>query len=245
MTFLEDIRGVTRLKKIYNSLNPFYEKELGLKKCSSQVVQEEDKFTVIGGGQGHSSNRLVEENKLDQITVYEPSQDNCKAIVKRLESHNVKFRVNNKAVGKVYKSKADRIEEVVPVEELEECDVLELDCEGSEYEIIKNINFKPRALIVEVHPWLFEKSIEDFFDLLDKKGFKIVDRFGHDGVRVDQRNLGKLLRLSENKGERYLDNGARWPVVILAVQKTSDIRDEYFDREGSQVVEQNGGSYFR
>jgi len=43
-------------------------------------------------------------------------------------------------------------EKVVSAKELKKCNVLEIDCEGAEVDILKELDIKPRVIIVETHP---------------------------------------------------------------------------------------------
>jgi hypothetical protein len=40
---------------------------------------------------------------------------------------------------------------VLPPSELPPCNVLELDCEGAEVEILREMNIQPRVILVETH----------------------------------------------------------------------------------------------
>lgn len=62
--------------------------------------------------------------------------------------------------------------------------VLELDCEGAEFEILKNLTKKPKYIIVELHPWeptnLF-LTFESFNKFMNKKKYEFIFAYGHDG----------------------------------------------------------------
>lgn len=118
--------------------------------------------------------------------------------------------------------------DVVHPSELQECDVLELDCEGSEIDILKQLEIQPRAIILELHPWEYSESIREPIKILQEEGYEILYRYGHDGIELNDDDFETLLyRSSDKKGEknpdkkgpRYVDSGARWPVVIAAVDK--------------------------
>lgn len=49
----------------------------------------------------------------------------------------------------VYKSKTEA--QVMPASDLQECDVLELDCEGAELKILSEMTLRPKTILVETH----------------------------------------------------------------------------------------------
>lgn len=60
------------------------------------------------------------------------------------------------------------------VEELnEDCDVLILDCEGSETDILTSDYGNPKTIIVETHP-VFDVPTKEIRDLLERDGYKIT-----------------------------------------------------------------------
>ena len=110
-------------------------------------------------------------------------------------------------------------------EELPSCDVLELDCEGSEIDILRRMVITPRVIIVEIHPWLFKEPAEWVVENLITQGYEIVFRSGHNGIKINHEELMELLcRSKDPSQERYspkykfLNNGARYPVVIAGVK---------------------------
>jgi hypothetical protein len=62
----------------------------------------------------------------------------------------VKHAVVGEAIG-VYGAADELATLVVPPSELPECDVLELDCEGAEIMILRNMRLRPRVIAVETH----------------------------------------------------------------------------------------------
>ena len=55
----------------------------------------------------------------------------------------------------LYQGMADDAEVVHPAD-LPACDVLEMDCEGSELGILEGMQIRPRVLIVELHPTMYD-----------------------------------------------------------------------------------------
>jgi hypothetical protein len=61
----------------------------------------------------------------------------------------------------------------IDVEDLPECDVLEMDCEGAEKEILKKLQIKPRVIIVETHPD-FESPPSEIKSILISMNYKVL-----------------------------------------------------------------------
>ncbi|MFD2029627.1 hypothetical protein ACFSKM_03470 [Ancylobacter dichloromethanicus] len=53
------------------------------------------------------------------------------------------------------------------------CDVLELDCEGSEIDILQNLAFSPRIMLVETHG-MYGASSELCEQLLEARGYRVA-----------------------------------------------------------------------
>jgi hypothetical protein len=62
----------------------------------------------------------------------------------------------------------------VDLKDLPHCDLLELDCEGSEKQIIADLPFLPRHILVETHG-MYGASTEEIAALLQQKGYAVTD----------------------------------------------------------------------
>ncbi|HYE96806.1 MAG TPA: FkbM family methyltransferase [Rubricoccaceae bacterium] len=62
---------------------------------------------------------------------------------------------------------------VVPPSALPPCDVLELDCEGAEAEVLADLSFRPRAILVETHG-VFGTPTSHVRGLLHERGYVVV-----------------------------------------------------------------------
>jgi hypothetical protein len=65
--------------------------------------------------------------------------------------------------------------DVVPPSELPDCDVLEMDPEGAELQILRELEIEPRVIIVETHADL-GASEEDVREELDRLGYRVTGR---------------------------------------------------------------------
>ena len=55
-----------------------------------------------------------------------------------------------------------------------ECDVLKLDCEGAELDILRELDFRPRVVIVETHPHV-DCPAHEVEAELSRRGYEVVD----------------------------------------------------------------------
>lgn len=68
-------------------------------------------------------------------------------------------------------------------------DVLELDCEGSEIEILRNLTVHPRHIIVEMHPMFRDFNIDEFLEDMENKGYNLGRIYTVNGELVDSKNI--------------------------------------------------------
>jgi hypothetical protein len=60
-------------------------------------------------------------------------------------------------------------------------DILELDCEGSEIEILQDLTARPRHIIVEMHPMYHDIDIVDFLEMMKSKGYILANIYTVNG----------------------------------------------------------------
>ena len=85
------------------------------------------------------------------------------------------------------------------------------------------MSIRPRVILVEIHPWLYVEKSDWVTDYLEKTGYEIVFRSGHDGIELNLEDFKELLdrsslpsREARTRYSKYLENGARWPVIAVA-----------------------------
>lgn len=115
-------------------------------------VRAGDDVTVVGGGLGVSATACA--NRGADVTVYEAAAEKCDRIRDTAQLNKVDHRieVERGIVGKAVDVFGSPVERVVDPTDLEPADVLELDCEGAELDILSELPFTPRVVVVEVHP---------------------------------------------------------------------------------------------
>lgn len=171
-----------RVRKLFDSSisidedEPEYESAL-ISAIRAHVVQD-DFVGVIGGGRGISAAAAaLKSGQQGEVIVYEGSSDRIEWIANTAKLNSVDSIVDvyHAIVGPdidVYGNK-DGAERIHP-SNLPDFDVLEMDCEGAELKIIKEMSCRPRVIIVEVHPT--NSPMDEVEHNLDKMGYDIVDR---------------------------------------------------------------------
>ena len=116
-----------------------------------------DKVTIVGGGEGVTAViAAMAAGETGSVVCFEGSSWGVQKIKATAARNNVskRLRVEHAVVGEaisVYGGQDDHSKLIVSPAELPECDVLELDCEGSEIGILSDMTIRPRAIAVETH----------------------------------------------------------------------------------------------
>jgi hypothetical protein len=116
-----------------------------------------DRVTIVGGGEGVTAVVAAKAvGEKGSVVCYEGNSWNVrkiKATTARNKMSNrltVKHAVVGEAIA-VYGVPDQLSTLVVSPAELPECDILELDCEGAEILILRNMAIRPRVIAVETH----------------------------------------------------------------------------------------------
>lgn len=120
-----------------------------------QNVQEGDHVVVVGGGFGVTAVHAARHTgKHGHVTAFEASEEQYNSLEWGVETNGQDEVVTpiHALVGEevVVYGETNSAERYSP-EELPECNVLELDCEGAETEILRSMEIRPRVLLVETH----------------------------------------------------------------------------------------------
>lgn len=132
--------------------------ESGIINLYSKSLKEGGSVTIIGGGYGVSMVRAAEiVGPSGSINVYEGSKKQVQMLEDLVDRYNIKSvcNIEPSVVGediKLYGS--DIVSKKISPSQIEKCDTLELDCEGAEFSLIPALKFKPKNIIVEIHPHL-------------------------------------------------------------------------------------------
>lgn len=172
--------GVTaRGAKLFDFQDRFPEYETAIIDSLRDRVETGDDVVVVGGGFGVSSVVAARTaGSTGSVVTYEAGADQYELVQEALELNDVEDRVfvEHAIVGSavsLYTPPGDA--DVVDAGELPDCDVLEMDCEGAELEILRDLEQRPRTIIVETHA-CFGAPETDVHMELDRLGYEVVDR---------------------------------------------------------------------
>lgn len=137
-----------------------------------KYVRQGDKVTVVGGGYGITAIAAIEQGGV--VTVIEASKDRVQTISEIWKQYNLKGSIIHGYVGSPI-SLWGELDGANKIDQLPDCDILELDCEGAEREILSNLNVSPRVIIVESHGHLGSPS-KLIKDQLQNLGYNITSK---------------------------------------------------------------------
>lgn len=157
---------------------PFYEE--GEIEYIKQYIHRGDTVVDIGGGIGVSTVWCARKaGRWGKVHVFEASETRINQIKRTLELNSVDadLRISHALVGE--KAGEVRFNEgadagLVSPEELPDCDVLNMDCEGAELTILRGMEINPRVVLVETHSE-FDSPGSEVADVLRARGYEIVD----------------------------------------------------------------------
>lgn len=142
------------------------------------MTRRGDRVLVVGGGFGVTSvwaAKLVGEK--GRVVCYEGALDRiCELqMTARLNDVEHLVEVHHPIVGE-HKRLFGRSggARIAQPSELEECDVLEMDCEGAEISILANMLIEPRCIVVETHGFNGASTAKVTM-LLEKRGYHVED----------------------------------------------------------------------
>lgn len=146
------------------------------------LVEPADDVTIVGGGMGVSTVIAAQQvGNSGRITTYEgarKSVEMCR-LTTQLNGVDQNTSVHHAIVGTaVGMSNEPRGAEEIDPAELQECDVLSLDCDGAEIEILKGLEIRPRVLNVEHHSVDFagfEEQHDRVVGLIEDLGYNLVE----------------------------------------------------------------------
>jgi hypothetical protein len=158
---------------------PGYEAALvaGLK----ETVRLGDGVVIVGAGLGVTAVVAALRAGLSgNVQCFEASKQYVKLAQKtaarnRITNINIHHTVVAKLIATFDGGSASDLGIVLPPSQLPPCDVLQIDCEGAEVEILREIIIQPRVILVETHG-LFGAPTNLVTSLLEKCGYVVSDR---------------------------------------------------------------------
>ncbi len=157
------------------SSNPQYES--GLVSGIEETVCEGDTVVIVGGGMGVTATKAANKvGSSGKVLVFEGSVNEVNAVEETLRINGVTEIVDIKhsIVGEALnlRGKPGNAKRISP-SELPECDVLELDCEGSEIEILEKMEIRPRNILVECHE-LHDAPLSEVQEILEENSYLVT-----------------------------------------------------------------------
>jgi len=119
-----------------------------------QEIEGGDDVVIIGGGRGVTAVHAAWAGARS-VTVYEAAReqvDKCRDTITRNGVEDT-VSVKHALVASGIDVWGDSTEaDTVGPEDLPSCDVMEMDCEGTETEICRDLGPRPRSMVIECHP---------------------------------------------------------------------------------------------
>ena len=146
----------------------------------SRATRAGDNVIVVGGGLGVTATHAAGlVGPSGHVICYEGSPLLSESVGKTAALNGLAERVKvecaivGAAIG-VYRNRGEKLPPVLPAAELPACDVLELDCEGAEITILRDMRISPRVALVETHGMLGTPSRE-VRATLQARGYVVTD----------------------------------------------------------------------
>lgn len=184
---LASLNGIpVRYVRLFDLTDVFPDYEGPLLDCIREYLSEDAEVRVIGGGYGVSAAaaaRIVQPE--GKVTVYEASTEQVGYIEETLNINGIEdiVEIQHAVVGNPQSvwgnfESAERIEPL----DIPSCDTLILDCEGTEIQLLSNLEIRPQNIIVETHAYLDAPEV-DVREILQEMGYELIDRRPEDEDR--------------------------------------------------------------
>jgi len=165
-----------RKPKLFDINDYFPDWEEGILRGIEEATSPGAKVIIIGGGWGGSTVKAAGlVGSKGSVIVYEGGMEQARLLKYNLIINEVvgNVEVINSVVGSPVNVYGEKTGDIISPNELPQCDLLVLDCEGSELEIVSNIRNKPNDMVIEVHP-KNGVSLVDMEELLESIGYEII-----------------------------------------------------------------------
>jgi hypothetical protein len=151
-------------------------------------VERGNQVVIVGGGWGVSTVTAARSvGKEGGVVTFEGSESAVRNVEETVHLNDVSERtvIRHAIVSHAYSLRGEKGKAaIVSPEDLPECDVLVLDCEGAEKEILEEMEIRPRVLIVETHG-MYGASESEVRERIERLGYNLMDsRVAEDRSRV-------------------------------------------------------------
>lgn len=171
-----------RAAHLGDNLIPWHEMDIpgyedALVRGIRQHAKEGDSVVIVGGGWGIST--VVAANQVGEsgtVTTFEGSYEAAKKVT---ETASLNHIIDQVAIQHAIVAQALSLRgseggaKIISPEELPECEILVLDCEGAELSIIEEMSINPKTIIVETHG-MFGASEAEVKQRLDTREYNIL-----------------------------------------------------------------------
>jgi hypothetical protein len=145
----------------------------------NETIRPGDNVVVVGGGVGVTAViAALRTGSNGTVQCFEGSKQNVRWVKQTAARNKVtNLSVHHAVVAKqiaVYGPGND-VGPVLPPSQLPPCDVLELDCEGAELQILRELAVQPRVILVETHG-LYGAPTDVVALMLRKRGYAVSNR---------------------------------------------------------------------
>ena len=145
----------------------------------SETVRPGDNVVIVGAGLGVTAVvAALRTGPSGTVQCFEGS----KQYVRLAQQTAARNRVTNISIHHAVVAKSIAVSgggsdlgPVLPPSQLPPCNVLQLDCEGAEVEILRELTIQPRVILVETHG-LYGAPTDLVASLLEKRGYVVSDR---------------------------------------------------------------------
>lgn len=153
--------------------------ESGIVNSLREYVKPGQDLVIVGGGWGVTSVIAADlVGSSGTVRVFEAGSETVNNVRETLELNSVSSTVDvqHAIVGEPVAIPEDTndADRITP-RDIPECDVLELDCEGSEISILSSIDIRPEIIIVETHG-LYNSPTQEVAKLLKSKSYEVVEK---------------------------------------------------------------------
>jgi hypothetical protein len=157
-------------------------------------VQEGDDVVIVGGGWGVTAAVAGEQAGPEgTIHIYEGADEMITVIESTLEINGLydQTHVHHALVGPAISLRGHAGDaKITEPEDLPQCDILELNCEGAELEILENIEIRPSVVIVGTHGHYGSPDYK-VEEVLENHGYEIQTKYVQN-PEIDASFLGAI-----------------------------------------------------
>lgn len=196
-----------RMSTILNLINSFFlgdsiviRDELGILVSHDDVYEENDIILAVGVGSGISLiHNCSKHRKVKSFIGIDGSLKQIEIAIANAKQNGIdfsKFELIEGYVGNptnIYGGHNQQSTKIIDINYMK-FDVLELDCEGSEIEILRDLSVRPRHIIVEMHPMYRNIKIENFLVEMNYKGYNLEKIYTVNGDLVSHNTLNNYFR---------------------------------------------------